>query len=80
MNTSKQERQEMKAIEFLGVVCGIIGAFLVANGLMTFGYPLFTLSSACLLFTAFKQQNKNLMLLQFVFLCANINGLVNFLG
>jgi hypothetical protein len=69
----------MKAIEFLGVALGIIGAFLVANGIMAFGYPCFTVSSALLFFTAFKQQNKNLMLLQFVFLCANINGLINFL-
>lgn len=64
--------------EFIGVLCGIAGSFLVANGLFTIGYPLFTLSAFLLLYTAFKQANKNLMLLQFVFLLANINGLYTF--
>jgi ABC-type Mn2+/Zn2+ transport system permease subunit len=68
----------LKIVEFVGVLCGIIGSFLVANGMMMIGYPVFLTSSACLLFSAFKQGNKNLMLLQFVFLCANINGLINF--
>ncbi len=68
----------MKYLEFLGVVCGIAGSFLVANGLMQYGFPLFAFSSVCLLITAYKQRNKNLMLLQGVFLCANINGLITF--
>lgn len=68
----------VKVVEFVGVVCGIIGAFLVANGFMQIGYPLFAVSSAALLFSAWKQANKNLMGLQFVFLCANINGLITF--
>ncbi len=70
----------MKALELIGVICGIIGAFLVANGMMSAGYPAFTVSSALLIYTAWRQENKNLMLLQSVFLCANINGLFNFLG
>ena len=73
-----QRGNKMKYVEFFGVICGVIGSFLVANGLMQFGYPVFLTSSACLLYTATRQKNKNLMLLQFVFLCANINGLINF--
>jgi hypothetical protein len=66
------------SIEFVGVLSGIIGSFSVANGLFTIGYPIFTLSALLLLYTAFKQSNKNLMLLQAVFLLANINGLYTF--
>lgn len=68
----------VKMIEFFGVLCGIIGAFMVANAMMQIGYPLFAVSSAALLFSAWKQGNKNLMGLQGVFLCANINGLITF--
>ena len=65
-------------IEFIGVLAGVIGSFSVANGLFTIGYPLFALSSIFLLYTAFKQHNNNLMLLQGVFLLANCNGLYTF--
>ena len=71
-------KKMLKVVEFVGVLCGIIGSFAIANGFMMAGYPLFLVSSACLLFSAFRQANKNLMLLQFVFLCANINGTINF--
>jgi len=75
----KNRRASFKfPLEFVGVLCGIIGSFAVANGLFTIGYPLFTLSALLLLYTAFKQMNKNLMLLQGVFLLANINGLYTF--
>lgn len=70
----------LEIAEFIGVICGIAGAFLVANGFFKTGYPLFTLSALLLFFTAYKQFNKNLMLLQFVFLCANINGMIHFFG
>lgn len=70
----------MKYLELIGVLTGIGGSFAVANGLFMLGYPLFSFSSLLLFFTAYKQLNKNLMLLQFVFLCANINGLINFWG
>lgn len=68
----------MKYVEFIGVAHGIIGAFLVANGIMSIGYPAFTISSLLLAYTAWKQGNKNLLLLQGVFFCANVNGLITF--
>ncbi len=68
----------MKRLEFLGVFAGILGAFLVANGVFKFGYILFFISSLCLVSTAFKQRNWNLTALQGVFLIANCNGLFTF--
>lgn len=65
-------------IETVGVICGIIGAFIVANAMPQYGYPLFTLSSIMLTYTAFKQNNYNLVALQGVFMIANINGLYTF--
>jgi len=65
-------------IEFIGVLSGVIGSFAVANGLFTIGYPLFTVSAILLLYTAYKQSNMNLVLLQAVFLMANFNGLYTF--
>ena len=68
----------MKAIEFFGVILGILGAFAVANGIMQIGYCMFLASSVMLFATAFKQSNANLMLLQGVFALANLNGFYNF--
>lgn len=65
-------------VEFIGVASGIMGSFLVANGLFKFGYPLFLLSSQLLVYTAFKQRNINLIMMQTVFLLANINGIYTF--
>lgn len=65
-------------IELIGVIAGIIGSFSVANGLFTIGYPLFTLSSLLLVYTAMNQKNINLVTLQGVFLLANFNGLYTF--
>ena len=68
----------MKRLEFIGVFAGILGAFLVANGVFKIGYILFTVSSICLVSTAFNQRNWNLVALQGVFLIANFNGLFTF--
>ena len=80
MNKFTDYKSNKKALptEFIGVLCGIIGSFSVANGLFTIGYPLFAFSSVLLLSTAYKQDNNNLMLLQGVFLLANLNGLYTF--
>ena len=72
------ERDSMKYAEFFGVVCGIVGAFLAAAKFGNFGYPLFTLSSIALLYSAIKQKNWNLTALQGTFFCANIVGVYNF--
>ncbi len=67
-----------KHLELIGTVCGILGAFLAASGHGNFGYPLFTLSGAFLLYTAFKQGNKNFIALQVSYLTANIIGIMHF--
>ena len=68
----------MKYIEFIGVLSGIAGSFLVANAIFQYGYLLFLISSMLLVITALKQRNYNLVLLQGVFLLANINGVFTF--
>lgn len=65
-------------IESIGVFCGVIGAFIVANAMPVIGYPFFTISSILLIYTAWKQKNANLVILQAVFILANINGLYTF--
>jgi ABC-type multidrug transport system fused ATPase/permease subunit len=68
----------LKAIEFLGVVCGIIGSFLVARGFLAVGFCLFFVSSICLFYSAIKQMNWNLSALQGTFLVSNILGVSNY--
>jgi hypothetical protein len=68
----------IKAIEFVGVFSGIIGSFLVARSFLATGFCLFLLSSICLAFSAIKQKNWNLTLLQSAFLFSNILGVSNY--
>lgn len=68
----------MKAIETLGTICGIVGAFLVAMKFGQFGYPFFFVSSLCLLSSAIKFKQKNFIALQGVFFSANVIGLFNY--
>jgi len=68
-----------KHIERLGVAFGILGAFSVAGEYPAMGYPLFTLSSVALLYTAWRQGQINFIPLQTVYLGANILGLVNYM-
>ena len=65
-------------MEKLGVICGVLGAFIAAAGFGLFGYPLFTLSSVLLFISAKQQKNINLMYLQSAFLMANIVGIKTF--
>ena len=67
-----------KILETLGAICGVIGAFLVAFKLGQYGYPFFLISSLCLTYTAIKLGQRNFIMLQGVFLTANIIGLVNY--
>ena len=66
------------AIEFIGTLCGIIGAFLVAAKFGNLGYPFFFVSSLCLMVSAIAQKQKNFIALQSVFFVANCLGLVNY--
>jgi hypothetical protein len=67
-------------MERIGTVCGVIGAFLAALGMGLYGYPLFTLSSICLLRSSWAQGNRNLIALQSAFLLTNIIGIFHFGG
>ena len=69
----------INAIETLGTVCGIIGAFLVAMKYGQYGYPFFFVSSLSLLTSAWYNRQRNFIALQGVFFGANILGLVNYL-
>lgn len=68
----------LKAIEFTGVVCGVIGSFLVARGFLAVGFCLFFVSSICLFYSAMKQKNWNLSALQGTFLFSNVLGVSNY--
>ena len=68
----------LKVIEFVGVFSGILGSFLVARGVLSVGFCLFLFSSLALLYSALKQKNWNLTLLQSAFLFSNILGVSNY--
>jgi len=68
----------IKVIEFVGVFSGILGSFLVARSFLSIGFCLFLVSSMCLLFSAVKQVNWNLTLLQSAFMFSNVLGVSNY--
>ena len=68
----------IKALETVGTICGIIGAFLVALKMGAYGYPFFFVSSFCLMTSAIALKQKNFIALQGVFFVANIIGLFNY--
>lgn len=68
-----------KALETIGTICGIIGAFLVALKMGVYGYPFFFVSSFCLMSSAIALKQKNFIALQGVFFVANVIGLFNYL-
>jgi hypothetical protein len=69
----------IKALETLGTICGIIGAFLVAMKFGQYGYPFFFVSSFCLMISAISLKQKNFIALQGVFFVANVIGLFNYI-
>jgi hypothetical protein len=62
-------------IAWIGTIGGIIGAFLVASGLMVIGYCSFLIGAICCFYCAFKDGNRSLMVQFGFFLCANVLGL-----
>lgn len=66
----------VKIIEAIGVALSVIGSFSVALGYFLIGYPIFLVSSFCLCYTALRQKNWNLLVLQISFLIANILGIL----
>ena len=69
----------IKALETIGTICGIIGAFLVAFKMGNYGYPFFFVSSFCLMVSAIMLKQRNFIALQGVFFVANVIGLFNYL-
>lgn len=67
-----------KTVETFGTIAGIAGALLVANKMGEHGYPLFLISSACLLGTAIAEKKKNYIALQAVYFCTNVFGFINY--
>ena len=67
----------MKFIEWSGVILALSGSFMVSSGMFS-GFILFTISSICLIYTAWRQSNKALMSMQFAFLMFNLNGIYTF--
>ena len=64
-------------IKYFGTFSSIIGAFAVASQLFLFGYLCFALGSIAWLHIGVKSNDKPLILLNGVFLVANILGLYN---
>jgi hypothetical protein len=69
----------IRALETIGTICGIIGAFLVAMKFGQYGYPFFFVSSFCLMVSAIALKQKNFIALQGVFFVANVIGLFNYI-
>ena len=66
----------LKVFSWLGTITSIRGAFLVANGFFLTGYLFFGTGAIFLLIMAKMIRNNALLLLEFIFLVANINGII----
>jgi len=66
----------LNKIEWLGTVSSIIGAFIVAFGIMLVGYSFFMVGSVSWLYVGIKQHNRPLITLNATFFLANVIGFV----
>jgi hypothetical protein len=64
-------------IKWIGTIASVIGAFLVANKIPFIGYLFFTIGSACWMYMGIKSKDSSLIVLNGVFLFANILGIIN---
>ena len=62
-------------ISWIGTVTSIIGAFLMAFGIVKYGYIFFCIGSASWLFIGFVTKDRALLTLNATFFVANIIGL-----
>lgn len=62
-------------IAWTGTVANILGSFLVAFGVLFWGYLLFMLGSACWIYCAIRSNDRALLTLNHFFLAANVIGL-----
>jgi len=66
----------LKIFSWLGTINSVIGAFLVANGFFIIGYIIFASGAVLWLIVAKMLKNNAMLLLEFIFLIANINGII----
>lgn len=66
----------LKNFSWLGTINSVIGAFLVANGFFLIGYIIFASGAVLWLIVAKMLKNNAMLLLEFIFLIANINGIL----
>lgn len=66
----------LKIFSWLGTINSVIGAFLVANGVFLIGYIIFASGAVLWLIVAKMLKNNAMLLLEFIFLLANINGII----
>ena len=66
----------MNKIAWIGTVASILGAFLMAFGIVLAGYACFTLGSISWLIVGLSKKDKSLITLNGTFFVANIIGLI----
>ncbi len=66
----------LKIFSWLGTINSVIGAFLIANGFFLIGYIIFASGAVLWLIVAKMLKNNAMLLLEFIFLIANINGII----
>ena len=66
----------LRIFSWLGTINSVIGAFLVANGFFLIGYIIFASGAVLWLIVAKMLKNNAMLLLEFIFLIANINGII----
>lgn len=66
-------------LSWIGTISSVFGSFAVAMGFFKFGYINFLVGSACWLWVGFSRREKPLIVLNLVFLLANILGVYNFI-
>lgn len=64
-------------VAWIGTIASILGSFLVAMHIFLLGYIFFLVGAGCWLYIGYKNNDRALMLLNAVFLVANIVGLYN---
>jgi nicotinamide riboside transporter PnuC len=73
----KRYNTAMNKISWIGTVAGIIGAFVVALHFFLIGYVFFLINSASWLYVGIRKNDKPLILMNSVYLIANLIGLYN---
>jgi uncharacterized protein with PQ loop repeat len=67
----------MNKISWIGTLAGIVGAFVVALHFFLVGYAFFLVNSGAWLYVGIRKTDKPLILMNAVYLVANLIGLYN---